>query len=99
MSLSPSFGFAHPCFLFSLTCLFLRVAADIHVKTLVRDKDIRKFLDGVYVSEKGKPVAASGWTQVVRGEFPFLSPFSLSLRFLFFSPCCGIAGPIPAEDE
>jgi len=28
-------------------------AATIHQKTLVRKKDIRKFLDGVYVSEKG----------------------------------------------
>ncbi|GAA5820624.1 hypothetical protein JCM10212_005712 [Sporobolomyces blumeae] len=29
-------------------------AADIHGQTLVRNKDIRKFLDGIYVSEKGK---------------------------------------------
>eukprot|EP00005_Dracoamoeba_jomungandri_P001163 CAMPEP_0174259892 /NCGR_PEP_ID=MMETSP0439-20130205/8658_1 /TAXON_ID=0 /ORGANISM="Stereomyxa ramosa, Strain Chinc5" /LENGTH=190 /DNA_ID=CAMNT_0015343969 /DNA_START=41 /DNA_END=613 /DNA_ORIENTATION=+ len=28
-------------------------AANIHQSTLVHDKDIRKFLDGVYVSEKG----------------------------------------------
>jgi large subunit ribosomal protein L9e len=28
-------------------------AAQIHQSTLVRNKDIRKFLDGVYVSEKG----------------------------------------------
>ncbi|GAA5952651.1 hypothetical protein JCM3765_002233 [Sporobolomyces pararoseus] len=27
-------------------------AADIHGQTLVRNKDIRKFLDGIYVSEK-----------------------------------------------
>ena len=27
--------------------------ADIHHKTLVKHKDIRKFLDGIYVSEKG----------------------------------------------
>ena len=27
--------------------------ADIHHKTLVKNKDIRKFLDGIYVSEKG----------------------------------------------
>ena len=31
----------------SLTC------ADIHQSVLVRNKDIRKFLDGIYVSEKG----------------------------------------------
>merc|ERR1712080_183864 len=28
-------------------------AASIHGQTLVRNKDIRKFLDGIYVSEKG----------------------------------------------
>ena len=28
-------------------------AALIHQATLVRRKDIRKFLDGIYVSEKG----------------------------------------------
>jgi len=27
--------------------------ANIHMKTLVKGKDIRKFLDGIYVSEKG----------------------------------------------
>jgi large subunit ribosomal protein L9e len=27
-------------------------AADMHVACLVRNKDIRKFLDGLYVSEK-----------------------------------------------
>eukprot|EP00808_Paulinella_micropora_P013083 g6477.t1 len=31
-------------------------AARIHHKAMVRDKDIRKFLDGVYVSEKGNDV-------------------------------------------
>lgn len=31
----------------SLTC------ADIHQSVLVKNKDIRKFLDGIYVSEKG----------------------------------------------
>tara|TARA_B110000208_G_scaffold174179_1_gene218655 strand:+ start:460 stop:915 length:456 start_codon:yes stop_codon:yes gene_type:complete len=30
-----------------------RSCAEIHQQTLVRDKDIRKFLDGIYVSEKG----------------------------------------------
>jgi len=30
-----------------------RSAALIHQQTLVRNKDIRKFLDGIYVSEKG----------------------------------------------
>jgi len=29
-------------------------AANIHIASRVRDKDIRKFLDGVYVSSKGK---------------------------------------------
>jgi len=28
-------------------------AANIHMSTLVKEKDIRKFLDGIYVSEKG----------------------------------------------
>lgn len=28
-------------------------AANIHINTKVRRKDIRKFLDGIYVSEKG----------------------------------------------
>lgn len=28
-------------------------AANINLATLVKNKDIRKFLDGVYVSEKG----------------------------------------------
>jgi len=31
-------------------------AANIHIKSRVCDKDIRKFLDGVYVSHKGKVV-------------------------------------------
>eukprot|EP01120_Amphizonella_sp_Union-15-10_P008112 TRINITY_DN284_c0_g1_i1.p1 TRINITY_DN284_c0_g1~~TRINITY_DN284_c0_g1_i1.p1 ORF type:complete len:188 (-),score=35.14 TRINITY_DN284_c0_g1_i1:43-606(-) len=31
-------------------------AANIHMSTLVKNKDIRKFLDGIYVSEKG-PIA------------------------------------------
>ena len=30
-----------------------RSCAEVHGQTLVRDKDIRKFLDGIYVSEKG----------------------------------------------
>ncbi|KAL9652499.1 hypothetical protein ABK040_000071 [Willaertia magna] len=30
-----------------------KCSAAIHLATLVRDKDIRKFLDGIYVSEKG----------------------------------------------
>jgi len=29
------------------------VAASIQQSTLVRNKDIRKFLDGIYVSERG----------------------------------------------
>ena len=29
------------------------IGALIHQATLVRNKDIRKFLDGIYVSEKG----------------------------------------------
>ena len=29
-------------------------AASIHQCTLVKNKDIRKFLDGIYVSEKGE---------------------------------------------
>ena len=32
--------------------LFLNVAALIHQAVLVKRKDIRKFLDGIYVSEK-----------------------------------------------
>lgn len=31
-------------------------AADMHIACLVRNKDIRKFLDGLYVSEKGNVV-------------------------------------------
>ena len=31
----------------------LAAAALIHQSVLVRGKDIRKFLDGIYVSEKG----------------------------------------------
>ena len=30
-----------------------QVAAQVHQAALVRNKDIRKFLDGIYVSEKG----------------------------------------------
>lgn len=33
--------------------LVSRSAALIHQSTLVKNKDIRKFLDGIYVSEKG----------------------------------------------
>ena len=33
--------------------LTLRLAASIHGICKVRNKDIRKFLDGIYVSEKG----------------------------------------------
>jgi large subunit ribosomal protein L9e len=36
-----------------LTVPFPCAAANIHQSTLVRDKDIRKFLDGIYVSEGG----------------------------------------------
>ncbi len=32
----------------------MAVAANIHQSTLVKNKDIRKFLDGIYVSEKGE---------------------------------------------
>eukprot|EP00457_Paulinella_chromatophora_P011604 gb/GEZN01011754.1/.p2 GENE.gb/GEZN01011754.1/~~gb/GEZN01011754.1/.p2 ORF type:complete len:203 (-),score=40.13 gb/GEZN01011754.1/:83-691(-) len=35
-------------------------AARIHHKAMVRNKDIRKFLDGVYVSEKGLDVDEDG---------------------------------------
>lgn len=33
-------------------------AANIQQSVLVKEKDIRKFLDGIYVSEKGSVVAA-----------------------------------------
>lgn len=36
--------------------LVSRSAALIHQSTLVKNKDIRKFLDGIYVSEKGTVV-------------------------------------------
>ena len=38
--------------------LVSRSAALIHQACLVRNKDIRKFLDGIYVSEKG-PIGAT----------------------------------------
>ncbi|GIY97701.1 60S ribosomal protein L9 [Caerostris extrusa] len=38
--------------------LVSRSAALIHQSVLVKNKDIRKFLDGIYVSEKGNVVAA-----------------------------------------
>jgi large subunit ribosomal protein L9e len=34
------------------------IAASIHQSTLVKNKDIRKFLDGIYVSEKGAMIEA-----------------------------------------
>jgi large subunit ribosomal protein L9e len=33
-----------------------QICADIHTATLVRDKDIRKFLDGIYVSYRGNVI-------------------------------------------
>lgn len=36
----------------TFTCLFFPPAALIQQATTVRKKDIRKFLDGIYVSEK-----------------------------------------------
>jgi large subunit ribosomal protein L9e len=36
-----------------LIYLFTHVAALIQQATTVKNKDIRKFLDGIYVSEKG----------------------------------------------
>jgi large subunit ribosomal protein L9e len=33
-------------------CIFILTAASIHQSVLVKNKDIRKFLDGIYVSEK-----------------------------------------------
>lgn len=40
-------------FLLLTSFSFSILAANIHQSTLVRDKDIRKFLDGIYVSEGG----------------------------------------------
>lgn len=35
---------------------FARTAANIQQSVLVKNKDIRKFLDGIYVSERGNVV-------------------------------------------
>jgi large subunit ribosomal protein L9e len=46
-------GASHPLSRYSVDQFFFALAASIQGSCRVRNKDIRKFLDGIYVSDKG----------------------------------------------
>lgn len=73
----------HVCFSYlhsKVLCVFFIYLQKCHVK----NKDIRKFLDGIYVSDKAK-IEEENWVFKVPGHLPFQSGCSFLKKYWNFS--------------